>query len=148
MATKLQGVEELKRVFAQLPGRCRRNVLRVGVRAGAKVVIKAIVARAPVDPGGPNRPKFGHLRDNIKIKAVRGNSADVARFVVTTGSAFWGNFLEFGTRFIKARPFMRPALDESAGEALEAMVKAISTGIEKEAAIIASPTAKAIKRFL
>lgn len=148
MTTQLQGVEELKRVFKLLPERCRKNVLRAGVRAGAVVVQKAVLARAPVNPDKATRQKYGHLRDNIKIKMVRGNTADIVRYVVTTGRAFWGNFLEFGTRWIRARPFMRPALDESAGPALQAMVKVISVTIEKEAAILAGPAAKARKRFL
>jgi len=54
--------------------------------------------------GDPPNVQTGDLRDSIKTE-MRG------LFTVVVGpSVFYGKFLEFGTRLMAARPFMRPAL--------------------------------------
>lgn len=60
--------------------------------------------RRPVksQPGGPPFSRSGNLRRNIV--AIR-------NFVGVTRAAFYGRFVEFGTRRAAARPFLRPALE-------------------------------------
>lgn len=60
--------------------------------------------RRPVksEPGGPPFSRSGNLRANIV--AIR-------NFVGVTRAAFYGRFVEFGTRRAAARPFLRPALE-------------------------------------
>jgi HK97 gp10 family phage protein len=146
LKTQITGASEINKVLKQLPDRTQKRQLQAAARKGANVIRDAAVARAPF---GTEQAagKYGHLRDNIKVTAARGNNASSVRVVINTGKAFWGNFLEFGTRFISARPFMRPALDETAGKAIGEVGKALGKGVEKEAAILAGPYAKARKSF-
>ncbi len=60
--------------------------------------------RRPVksQPGGPPFSRTGNLRNNIVA---------IKNFVGVTRAAFYGRFVEFGTRRAAARPFLRPALE-------------------------------------
>lgn len=53
-------------------------------------------------PGDPPLSQTGNLRESIQA---------IKNFVGTTRRAPYGRFLEFGTRKLAARPFLRPALE-------------------------------------
>lgn len=50
------------------------------------------------------------------------------------GDTWYWRFLEFGTSKMHARPFMRPAMDEGAGAAFEAIAADMPAQIDKELA--------------
>jgi HK97 gp10 family phage protein len=81
------------------------------------------------------------------VTAVRGNSKDVASFSIHVGQAFWGMFLEFGTRNMQAQPFVRPALDAESGRAVREIGKALGRGVEREAKKLAGSYKRARKVF-
>lgn len=54
---------------------------------------------------------YGHLRDNIRVQKGKPRKAHTVLYQVTAGNAFWGKFLEYGTRFMRPRPWMRPLFD-------------------------------------
>jgi HK97 gp10 family phage protein len=58
----------------------------------------------PSKPGDPPHVQTGVLRSSIKVEW------DGERRVVVGPSVAYGRHLEFGTRKVAARPFMRPAL--------------------------------------
>lgn len=116
VTVKVNGIDELKRALAALPGRLRRKVLVKALRAGAQVVQKASRAAAPVlATATPYRTK-GLLRRRITVrvsKAAR-SAGDVGVFVnvkpLKNGGAknpldpYYWRFAAFGTKAHTIKP--------------------------------------------
>lgn len=128
----IQGGKELDQALGRLPEKIERNVAKSAVRAGANVIAKEARLRAPVDDGV--------LKRSIKVVA-RSKRLGPAVVSVATRSgkkwqergmnAWYAPLVEFGTRFRPATPFLRPALDSKAGEAIKAMAKKAQERISK-----------------
>jgi hypothetical protein len=54
---------------------------------------------------------------------------------VSTGDAFWGYFLEKGTRYIPAQPFFAKAFYALVPKVLDDLSKRLRMGIEKQMSI-------------
>lgn len=102
---RIKGLKEALAALGSIPLEIRNKVQRKAIRAGAKeiqaVIRERITAEALVDTG--------MLRENIKIQLLKD---DVGGVSASVGSSFrtW-HTREFGTRFMRARPFLRPTLD-------------------------------------
>ena len=78
--------------------------------------------------------KTGLGAKSIVVRSARSRDRNSAVAKVTVLSrSFYLRFLEFGTRYIAARPFLRPAADSKHGEAVKAMGRYAGVRIEKEA---------------
>jgi HK97 gp10 family phage protein len=133
---KITGLNEARNLLKVLPDRTQKRVLNGAVRAGATVLRKEIKAAAPVDADkrSPASEKYGRLKDNIRVLRLKfGVPKTSAMYRVDTGRAFWGYFLEFGTRFIAARAWFRPAVDANFDRAVNQMKERLASGIEREA---------------
>ena len=75
----------------------------------------------------------GFLRRNILSSRGRGTQDKVVAITGITKAAYYGHFLEFGTRKMRAHPFMRPAFDQSREAAVDAMVEYAKGRVEEEA---------------
>lgn len=83
--TRLLGLDELRRTFAQLPGDLGKKVLRRGAGAGARVIKPAVIEEAP-QAARPHRKGVptGVLKRAAIIKFVREQSNDEqATYIVT-----------------------------------------------------------------
>jgi HK97 gp10 family phage protein len=149
---KIEGLAELGKVLRELPERVARNGLRVSVYAGAKVVRDEARARAPkaAQSLGPNQPPPGTLKRSVIMKHIPELSSLTRQtFFVTvrhgkkyrkqgkkgnlSQDAWYWRFVEFGTRKMRARSFLRPALEAKRREAGQAMKDRLSERIEMEA---------------
>jgi HK97 gp10 family phage protein len=149
---KIEGLAELGKALRELPERVARNGLRVSVYAGAKVVRDEARARAPkaAQSLGPNQPPPGTLKRSVIMKHIPELSSLTRQtFFVTvrhgkkyrkqgkkgnlSQDAWYWRFVEFGTRKMRARPFLRPALEARRREAGQAMKDRLSERIEMEA---------------
>jgi HK97 gp10 family phage protein len=149
---KIEGLAELGKALRELPERVARNGLRVSVYAGAKVVRDEARARAPKAQQslGPNQPPPGTLKRSVIMKHIPELSSPTRQtFFVTvrhgkkyrkqgkkgnlSQDAWYWRFVEFGTRKMRARPFLRPALEAKRREAGQAMKDRLSERIEMEA---------------
>jgi HK97 gp10 family phage protein len=143
----VKGLKELDQFLMNLPEQIQRKALTQATAAGARVIRDAAKGRIPVrsDPPGPMRASSskkstkyrlpGYLRAALGVWRIKkGSTATVTYGVGARGYAFYGKFLEFGTRFITARPFLRPALDSSHLWAIEAVASVLKQKIEKEIA--------------
>lgn len=149
---KIEGLAELGKALRELPERVARNGLRVSVYAGAKVVRDEARARAPkaAQSLGPNQPLPGTLKRSVIMKHIPELSSLTRQtFFVTvrhgkkyrkqgkkgnlSQDAWYWRFVEFGTRKMRARPFLRPALEAKRREAGQAMKDRLSERIEMEA---------------
>lgn len=149
---KIEGLAELGKALRELPARVARNGLRVSVYAGAKVVRDEARARAPKAEQslGPNQPPPGTLKRSVIMKHIPELSSLTRQtFFVTvrhgkkyrkqgkkgnlSQDAWYWRFVEFGARKMRARPFLRPALEAKRREAWQAMKDRLRERIELEA---------------
>lgn len=121
---KLTGFKELNDLLLQLPDAVGGKVLSKATYEAATVIREDAQARAP--------ERTGRLRQFIGRGRGRSKSDDRYEAVVLVGllslsgkekqnyregktrvlfDAFYGKFIEFGTRFMGAQPFLRPAFD-------------------------------------
>jgi len=97
-----------------------RPRVSAAVKAGATRISERAKARAPVlaQSNGHRRP--GALRDSIAVRR-----AGPAAYRVEAGAdgAFYAGFVERGTRFMDAEPYLIPSAEESRPE-VEFLVEA------------------------
>lgn len=117
---KVHGFSDLAKRLAELPHAVSHNVQVKALRVGAEPIRAEASRLAP--RGGQGYP---HLADNIVISAPTiaaleraGQFEQAVVFVGPSTRHFYGYFLEYGTRFMSARPFMRPAFDTQAQTSL------------------------------
>jgi HK97 gp10 family phage protein len=150
----ISGANELAKVLRKLPRRVGQDVLSRSLRVGANVIRKEAKLQAPMADavylGNKHqmrkKRRYGHLRENIKVTATKHKSG-AAQMTVHTGRAYWGMFLEFGTRYIAAHPWLSVAFEAKHGEALEKIGERLGQNIEKAAAMLAGPRSKMTKAF-
>lgn len=144
----VKGLSELQRFLDVLPAKIEQNIMRSALRAGANVVKDEAKNNVPV--------KSGLLRDGLKV-STRSRRGVVSASVKATGKhAFVAKWVEFGTaahRIVpkaakslffggmfaegidhpgsNAKPFMRPALDNRAQDAIVAVGEKIKKRLTK-----------------
>lgn len=159
---KVEGLADLQKMLDELPAKIEANVVRGGLRAGAKVVMEEAQRLCPV--ATPNMENIrlygghaGALRNSIRISGKRVKGKVIFRVVAGNATAYYARMVEFGTarHWIKPanrkslflaglfkeaidhpgaqkKPFMRPAIDNKANEAIDAMADYIRERIPKE----------------
>ena len=136
----VSGFKDAEKLLQQLPQNVENRVLQAATMAGARVLAKNVKVRAPRSSGKRSKAslKYRQLFKNIRtvrLKNARKRGQRGAR--VDTGNAFWGLFPEFGTRYITARPWFRPAVTEAQDAALDKLREALARGIDREATKLA-----------
>lgn len=147
---KVTGLAELQVLLDELPAKIEGNVVRGGLRAAAKVVEAEAKRLCPVG-------KTGALRDSIHV-SMRSKHGHISATVKAGGKkAFYAHMVEYGTarHWIKPKyrkslfvaglmkeavdhpgakkaPFMRPAIDGKATDAIQAMADYLRDRIPKE----------------
>ena len=148
----IEGLAELDRALRELPVRIANRGLRTSVYAGAKVIRDEARARAPkaAQSLGPKQPPPGTLKRSVIMKHIRElSSGGRQTFYVMvrhgkkyqkqgkrgtlSQDAWYWRFLEFGTRKMAARPFLRPALESRRTQAVGAIKERLRQRIEIEA---------------
>ena len=119
---QITGLQELEKALLELPQALHGKVLNAAVREGAKEIRKEAQNRAPVGSvghqvGKKGRKSYisnvrpGHLKRNIKIRIAKTSKGEAKGYVYVSWKAFYGRFLEYGTKRMSAKPFLRPAFD-------------------------------------
>mgnify|MGYP000008431021 CR=1 FL=1 len=151
-SVQIKGLDALAKALKELPDRVAKNGLRAAVYAGAKVIRDEAKLQAPVATGdlGPNQPPPGTLKRSVILKQIPELSKkNKQTFFVTvrhgkkyrkqgkkgnlSQDAWYWRFVEFGTRKMRARPFLRPALEAKRRDAVQAMKDRLTERIELEA---------------
>lgn len=145
---KLDGLDDLNRAIKELTGDLRRKVARAALRDAAKPIQRAAVAAAPVLKGEHPYRLPGTLKRSILVKASKrfnGRDGEVGVYIAVRkrkglgGKAgarnpfdpFYWRFQEFGTRKMAARPFMGPAFNAHARNAIQIFQDRIKVRIDK-----------------
>lgn len=115
-------VETLAQAFSQLG----EGGLSASVRRGLEATLESIAARAKQTPTFVDRTDA--LRNSIQSAGVEGSGLDLTgtvSFAATSERGFrYGVALEFGTRHIRERRFIRDAIDAEDGDLIEASLAA------------------------
>lgn len=122
MTITVQNLPALQRDFSNLTEKMQRGVLRDALRSSARVVAASAKSKVPRKTGALQKS----ITHRVSVKA-RGSAEATVGF-----TKFYGRFVELGTSKMAAKPFLRPALDESEGKILEAFRDAVSRGVERK----------------
>ncbi|WDI31595.1 HK97 gp10 family phage protein [Hyphococcus flavus] len=138
---RLEGVDELEKVFKRLPEKLRTKVILNAVRAGGRVIRNEAKARAPRDTG-----ELARSITVATVKKKRRNENSLVRVGFKKPTSRRAHLAEYGTSTQAAQPFMRPALDTKGEAAIQAITEKVAEGMAKEAAKLASETGASRRR--
>lgn len=136
MAVRLEGFRELDAALAELPKATQRNVLRRVLRNAAKPTLAAMEARAPRDTGwtAGSLAISNTLNPANRREQKREGKAFAEVYVGSTrgsAAAFQEFGTEYGTSIRPPRPYLRPAWEDTNGEALSIIQSQLGAEIEK-----------------
>lgn len=112
---KVTGLEALKENLRKME-REVRLALTEAAKAGAEIVLKDAVSRAP-------RGATGKLIRGMQIHVVE-QTGSPDKAVVQVGPSkeqFYGRFVEKGTKHSRAKPFLKPALETNRERIIKVM---------------------------
>lgn len=134
MESKLTGFDEARKLLESLPINLEKKVLQDAVNSALREARKDIAAAAPRSEDQSERSKkYGRLSRNIRVQKLKKVKRNERGARVHTGNAFWGLFIEFGTRYIAARPWFAPAFRKAQDKMIKTVAEKIGEGIESEA---------------
>lgn len=119
---------DLLKKLRKLPERVQKKVLVGAVRAGAKPIIDEARRIVP--------KRTGNLAKSIGVNKRR-SKGTIVHFSVSPRKGgkydgYYGHFVEFGTKKMAPRPFMRPAFENKGEESIDAVRAYMKKRIEKE----------------
>lgn len=118
----VQGLAELEAALQNIQGPGAKRALTKGLRQGNNVVLREARSRV--------RKKTGATAKATKTRSQGQKGQDIT-FSVTTNAV--GRFLELGTSKMPPYPFLRPASEAKAREAVEVARDVTLEAIEAEA---------------
>ena len=137
---RITGTREIQRLLARLPEALKNSAESTVLREGAKPVLKSAKSKVPVGLSGQLKKSMG-----VTVKKVRGfRSARVGprngfeKTIVVTNPdgtqstkkvnpSKYSHIVELGSSRSAAKPFIRPAVEDSKNEALAGM----ATGFQR-----------------
>jgi HK97 gp10 family phage protein len=134
----IRGAKEMNELLNKLGPQVASRVADQALRAGAKLIVDEAKRLVPVG-------RTGNLRDSIIAQRQRRTGEDQRVILIgfdkdAPGSpSSRAHLVEFGTAHSAAKPFMRPAMDSQAANALGEMGKVLARGITREARKLAKP---------
>lgn len=152
LTVTLEGVAELKRALADAPVKIRTKAVRGALKEAGKVIQVAARAAAPVLAVPTATRSRGTVKKNVytrvsKFARQAGNEGVFINVRPLRGAArvkklgkagaknpndpyYWW-FLEFGTKKMAARPFLRPAATGHFSEVADKFMQSVIPQIEK-----------------
>lgn len=106
---RVKGLSELERFLDDLPAKLQSNVMRGALRAGAKQILEAAMARVPLGPPSSENASvygghYGALRASLRV-STKVKDGKVTASVIAGGkskksgaSVYYAHFVEYGTR--------------------------------------------------
>lgn len=148
---RIEGLDDVLAALKALPDSITKNAAPFAMRKGANVIAKEAKARARVRTGNlqkriavrkrKRRPPGVALAYSVGVlggaSATYGNTKGNRRKGIVgqkyqkESTAYYWRFLEFGTEKLAAKPFLRPAFDSKAEEAVKAIADGFRTGLTR-----------------
>jgi HK97 gp10 family phage protein len=127
---RIDGVEEIRRAFRELPRRIASRTIRQSIRTALGPV------KARVEQLAPKRT--GRLAKKVKIRARanrrRGTIALEVRIGAGDfrGTTYYAAFVEYGTERQEPQQYMARAFDQTQEEARATCIRLIREGVDRE----------------
>ena len=148
-AANVKGLDQLQALLNTLSAKVETNIMRAALRAGANVIRDEVRQTAPFDTGllrkgikVSTRARRGVVTATIKASGKHSHAAawleygtlpHIIKARQAKGLAIDGAFAEVvNNPGVKARPYMRPALDSRAQAAVLAVGEAIKVRLTKQ----------------
>ena len=150
--TELKGVDELLAKLQSVTYETQRKTGRAALRKASAIVRDAAIANAARLDDSKTRE---NIAKNIRLQwnnrlfrrtgnlgfrvGVLGGAKRVAKAAGEIqgrgrnnpgGDTFYFRFLEYGTQYMSARPFLRPALEQNTQQAADAFIQTYKKGID------------------
>ena len=122
LRTQIEGIEIFDANFNRIMDSLAFEDLSEAVEDASEVFEELLVELAPVDRGGF---RASMAREEVKEDTVFVGKSGSEWDTGHKGGAFRGLFLELGTIFMAAQPFMRPAFDAGKPTAIDAFKKRV-----------------------
>ena len=128
MDIKITGIKQIEKKLSGMETKIARKVVRQALKKAAKPILAAAKRNAPV--------KTGALKKSLRVRVMKKKKHRYGVMVATsakwfTGETFYAAFVEYGTKHLPARPFLRPAMDSQKTAAEKILKQEILSGIEK-----------------
>jgi HK97 gp10 family phage protein len=149
---QVKGLDDLKRAVEELTADLRRKVVIGALRDAARPIVAAARANAPILRTPDARRTAGLVRRNIATftsKRFKGQGGVIGVYIsvrknkgrrikgtrvrvkALQSDPFYWKFLELGTRFMPAMPFLRPAAEAGWQGAIDIFKQRIAERIRK-----------------
>lgn len=123
LRAEFEGQKELIENMKSLSDELRMNVKHEAIMGAANFLKGESERRVPV--------RTGKLKENIIIQKVEDSEIVTEVKVGPSRDGFYGAMVEYGTKNMKAQPYMRPAFDENEERVEKIVAEKIREGIEK-----------------
>ena len=112
----------------KLPGRLQERIIKLAVRAAAKPLVEEARRIVP--------KQTGNLSRSIGVTKLRTEGWDVAYAVSPRRGGmydgWYGHFVEFGTRKMAPRPYLRPAFERAGADTIKAFKRYLIKRVDRE----------------
>lgn len=133
-AVLVSGDKELDRKLQVLEPRVQKKVARKGLRSAGKLIQQ----HAKANLSRNSNVNTGELQKGIKVRAAKRSRSSIGIVIATTerrkaspkGNRFGGAQLETGTKFVTAKPFLRPAAYDREDQIKKLITDSISDAID------------------
>lgn len=124
----------MHRLLKQLPVAVEKRVLQKSTLEATRKAVRPLVQQAAPRGAEPSQmsAKYGRLYKNIKVARLRRVKRGTKGARIDTGKAFWGVFIEKGTRYIAAKPWFAPAIKSSFTGWVGALADSLRENLTKE----------------
>ncbi|ABR74603.1 hypothetical protein CBG46_09920 [Actinobacillus succinogenes] len=155
ITVRVDGLKELQKAMQSLGRKTSNRIAVKAMRRGGAIVRDKARTLAPVLKESVPHRKAGTLRKSIQSRTKVGRNGRTNTYIWVKGLStkqvlkfkgksgrsgaynprdpFYWRFLEFGTSKMPARPFMRPAFQQSKEQAAQAIINTLQQGIIAEA---------------
>lgn len=143
-SVELHGFTELYERLNNADAKRIKPSLRTSLRAGGKVVLAEARSKTPVaehlSKAMVNKGYApGDLRKSLRVRATPGRARGTVGVSVVTsesgnmfkGKQFYGGMVHYGTKRMKAQPWLREAFDATKSSVLAAIQKGLVAVLEK-----------------
>jgi len=128
MKIEIEGVKKLEKRLKSLEPKVGKGIVRGALKDAAKPLLQEAKERVPV--------KSGDLKKSLRVRTMKRKKGRYGVEMATKdgwfkGDQYYGAFLEFGTKNMPAKPFMRPAYDNKKDEAASIIKSRIKSGLKR-----------------
>ena len=141
ISIQVTGMPELQRILSELPDKIQMKFVKHGMKAAGKILLDGVKRRVPV--------RSAALKESIVLRAMRPKKRrfgfkvetptreELAKFQPTpeemknvmVNEGYYPMVLEYGSARMKAKPYLRPAMDELTPEMIQIFTEDLQASV-------------------